>query len=124
MESKEALENNKKYKMTGKDAFLALGSCILAKNKHYRDNDINLLCGNTNEMISPQRAAGLVLEELDRLEKYDKAKELIKKKKVDEIDILYISQRYVKELWTLVYNKRHPNELTQEEFDFILEVFR
>lgn len=65
-----------------------------------------------------------VEKDLDRLEKYDKAKELIKKKKVDVTDILDVSKRYVKELWTLVYNKHHPNELTQEQFDFILEVFR
>ena len=77
-----------------------------------------------NEYYKPLKELDIIEKDIDRLEKYDKAKNLIKKKKVDEIDILDISKRYVKELWLMVYNKKHPIELTQEEFDFILEVFR
>lgn len=68
----------------------------------------------------------IIKKELDRLEKYDKAKELIKKKKVDVIHILYLSKKYVRELCLPIYNKQALpyHQLAQEEFDFILEVFK
>lgn len=67
-----------------------------------------------------------LLKDLDKLEKYDKAKELIKKKKVYVIYVFYISRKYARELWLPLYNNKEPyaHQLTQEEFDFILEVFK
>lgn len=118
-------ENNKKYKMTGKDAFLALGSCILAKNKHYCDNDVQLLCDKTNEIISPQRAAGLVLEELELGEKYKKVIEIIKKKKVDVKLLLDNNDDRIRPEYRFFdYNctRKYEEKLDQEEFDLLIEV--
>ena len=65
-------------------------------------------------------------KDLDRLEKYEKAKVLIKKRYVDVRDILYISKQYVKEIWVDAYNsnKHAPNKLTQEEFVLLKEVLK
>ncbi len=113
MENKEEL----KYKMTGKDAFLALGSCILAKNRHYCDNDIQLLCDKTNEIITPQRAAGLVIEELELGEKNKKVIEIIKEKCVD-VWALKISN-HIDSYNNYVKKGVIDRRLTQEEYEFL-----
>lgn len=114
-------ENNKKYKMAGKDAFLALGSCILAKSKHYCDNDIQLLCDKTNEIISPQRAAGLVIEELELGEKNKKVIEIIKEKCVD-VWALKISN-HIDSYNNYAKKGVIDRRLTQEEYELLKEVF-
>ena len=87
-------------------------------------NNIAIYSAIHNNLLD--NSVKIISKDLDRLEKYDKAKELIKKKYVDVLEIVYISKAYVKELWVSVYNqnRRHPNELTQEEFKFILKMFK
>ena len=78
-----------------------------------------------NECYSPYNTCVwyLIQKDLDRLEKYDKAKEIIKKKKVSVTYILYLSKAYVKELQLDVYNSQFIDNITQEEFNLIVEAF-
>lgn len=97
----------------------------MSRNKKEKFNFINDMCNMAYEMqkdVERLFVTNIIEKTFDRLDKYDKAKDLIKKKKVDVIHILNISKAYVKELWLLVYNENHANELTQEEFDLIVEV--
>ena len=77
----------------------------------------------TGEELIGVKYNNALRKDLGQNEKYQKAIELIEKKKVSVPYILYISKKYIKEMQLSVYHEHYQDNLTQEEFDLIVEVF-
>jgi len=56
----------------GKKAFIALGTCVLAKSKKYNDDSARIRPKGEERDYSPKELAGIVLEDLERGEGNDK----------------------------------------------------
>lgn len=103
--------------MTSKEKLRYLTNLIFIKSE---ETDIDLTQEESDNVVNFNKD---LRKDLDRLEKYEKAKELIKKKHINVLNLLHFSRDYPKNSCLNIYNKNVAIELTQDEFDLIVEVF-